>query len=161
MPGQSCARRRCERRPREAFRRRAQLARGGGEETFGQQRHVVAAFAQRRQLQAHDVQPMQQVGAEAAFGDQRFQRLVGRGDHAHVDADQFAAADAEELALRQHAQQPRLQRRRHVADLVEEQRAAVGLFEAADVALAGAGERAGLVAEQFAFQQLRRESRRC
>ena len=76
-----------------------------------------------------------------------------RGDHAHVDADQLAPADAEELALGQHAQQARLQRQRHVADLVEEQRAAVGLFETADVALLRAGERAGFVAEQFAFEQ--------
>jgi hypothetical protein len=30
---------------------------------------------------------------------------VGGGDHAHVHADQFAAADAEELALGQHPQQ--------------------------------------------------------
>jgi acyl-CoA reductase-like NAD-dependent aldehyde dehydrogenase len=59
---------------------------------------------------------------------------VGGGNHAHVDADQLAAADAEELALGQHPQQARLQRRRHVADLVEEQRAAVGLLEAADMA---------------------------
>jgi hypothetical protein len=42
-------------------------------------------------------------------------------DHAHVYADQFASADAEELALGQHPQQARLQRSRHVADLVEEQ----------------------------------------
>ena len=87
---------------------------------------------------------------------QLLQVLVGRGDHAHVDADQFAPADAEELALGQHAQQPRLQRQRHVADLVEEQRAAVGLFEAAGVAARGAGEGAGFVAEQFAFQQFGR-----
>ena len=102
---------------------------------------------------------MQQVGAEAAFGDQRFQRLVGRRDHAHVDFDQLAPADAEELAFGEHAQQPRLQRRRHVADLVQEQRAAMGLLEAADMAPVRAGEGAGLVAEQFAFQQLRRDCR--
>jgi hypothetical protein len=41
------------------------------------------------------------------------------------------AADAVELAVRQHAQQARLQVERHVADLVEEQGAAVGLLEAA------------------------------
>ena len=122
-------------------------------------RHVLAAFAQRRQAQAHDVEAVQQVGAEAAVGDQRLQVLVGRGDHAHVDADQLAAADAEELALGQHAQQPRLQRQRHVADLVEEQGAAVGLLEAAEVAPLRAGERAGLVAEQLAFQQFGRDRR--
>ena len=140
---------------------RCSLARGAGEEALGQARHVLAAFAQRRQVQAHHVEPMQQVGAEAAVGDLPVEVLVGGGDHAHVDPDQFAAADAEELALGQHAQQARLQRGRHVADLVEEQRAAIGLLEAADVALAGAGERAGLVAEQFAIPAARTESPRC
>jgi hypothetical protein len=77
-------------------------------------------------VQAHDVKAMQQVGAETAFRDQCFQRLVGGGDHAHVDPDQFAATDAEEFAFGQHPQQARLQGRRHVADLVEEQRAAIG-----------------------------------
>ena len=41
------------------------------------------------------------------------------------------AADAVVLAVREHAQQAHLQVRRHVADLVEEQRAAFGLLEAA------------------------------
>ena len=48
--------------------------------------------AQWRQLQPHHVQAMQQVGAEAAVGDQRFQRLVRGGDDAHIDADQLAPA---------------------------------------------------------------------
>ncbi len=129
------------------------------EEMLGEQRDVVAAFAQRRQVQAHDIEAVQQVGAEfAAFGF-RVEVLVGRGDHAHVDADQLAAADAVELAVGEHAQQARLQRQRHVADLVEEQRAAIGLLEAAGVAARGAGERAGLVAEQFRFEQFGRNRR--
>ena len=41
-----------------------------------------------------------------------------------------AAADALELALLQHAQQLRLRLERQLADLVEEQRAAVGELEA-------------------------------
>ena len=45
--------------------------------------------------------------------------------------DRSAAADRRELAVLQHAQQPGLGVQRHVADLVEEQRAAVGLLEAA------------------------------
>ena len=42
---------------------------------------------------------------------------------------------------------------RHVADLVEEERAAVALLELADAAAVGAGEGALLVAEQLALQQ--------
>src|SRR3546814_10753953 len=90
---------------------------------------------------------------ETAIGHPQLEVLVGGGDHAHVDPDQLAPAHAEELVLGQHPQQPGLQRQRHVADFVEEQRAAVGLLEAADMAFGCAGERAGLVAEQLAFQQ--------
>jgi hypothetical protein len=53
-----------------------------------------------------------------------FEVLVRGGDHAHVGAQRVVAADAVELAVRQHAQQARLQVERHVADFVEEQRAA-------------------------------------
>ena len=71
----------------------------------------------------------------------------------------LAAADARELALLQHAQQLRLQAERHVADLVEEEGAAGGGLELADAALGGAGERAALVAEELALEQLVRDRR--
>src|SRR5262249_6254731 len=43
-----------------------------------------------------------------------------------------------------------------VADFVEEQRAAVGQLEAADLLVQGAGESATLVAEKFGFEEARR-----
>src|SRR5690606_33495580 len=54
-----------------------------------------------------------------------------------------------------HAQHLGLRGRRHVADLVEDQRAAVGLLELARAILGGAGERALHVAEELALDQLR------
>ena len=116
--------------------------------------------AQRRHFDANDVQAVQQVFAEQVFLDARLEILVRRGDDAHVDLDRQLAADAIELAFRQHAQQARLQLRRHVADLVEEQRAAVGLLEASAAQFGRAGERALLVAEQFRLEQIGRECRR-
>ena len=62
-------------------------------------------------------------------------------------------ADALELALLQHAQQLRLQRRAHRPDLVEEQRAPVRLLEPALAGADGAGERAAHVAEQLRLEQ--------
>ena len=59
----------------------------------------------------------------------------------------------------QHAQQPGLGLERHVADLVEEQGAALGLLEPPDLARIGAGERALLVTEQLALDQLARDRR--
>ena len=67
--------------------------------------------------------------------------------------DVVAAADAPERLLLEEAQQLGLQRQRHLADLVEEHRAAVGLLEQADLALARVGEGAALVAEQLALEQ--------
>ncbi len=66
-----------------------------------------------------------------------------------------AAPTGVHAALLQHAQQARLHRQRHVADLVEEQRAAVGLLDAADGAfLARAGEGAADVAEELGLDQV-------
>ena len=74
-------------------------------------------------------------------------------DDAHVDLDRLVAAHALELALLQHAQELDLHLQRQVADLVEEQRAAVGELEAALPPRHGAGERALLVAEQLALEE--------
>src|SRR5690606_1006727 len=63
------------------------------------------------------------------------------------------AADAHELALLEHAQQLRLRSARHLADLVEEERAAVGELEEAFALADRAGERALLVAEQLGLEQ--------
>ena len=53
------------------------------------------------------------------------------GDDPDVDRDLLGAADAEEAALLEHAQQVDLHLGRDVADLVEEERAAVGELELA------------------------------
>ena len=70
------------------------------------------------------------------------------------------AADALDDALLQHAQEPDLHGGRRVADLVEEDRPAVGLLEAARAAPARAGERALLVAEQLALDEPLGDARR-
>jgi hypothetical protein len=115
--------------------------------------HVFAALAQRRQAQADHVQAVEQVLAEHAVLDALLQVLVGGGNHAHM-ALTAVAAHAVELPVRQHAQQAGLQVERHVADFVEEQRAALGLLEAAAALRLRAGEGAALMAEQFGLQQV-------
>ena len=59
----------------------------------------------------------------------------------------------------QHPQQLDLHRQRHVVDVVEEDRAAVGELEAAGPILDRAGERAALVAEQLRLDQRFRKQR--
>ena len=77
-----------------------------------------------------------------------------RRDDAHVAANGLVAADALEAAFLQHPQQLDLHLQRHVADFVEEQRAAFGKLEAAQPRGQRAGEGALFVSEQFAFQQV-------
>ena len=102
---------------------------------------------------------MQQVLAEQSLRDPRLEVLVGRGNDAHVGTNRRVAADAIELTFGQHPQQAGLQRDRHVADLVEEQRAAVSLLEASAAQRIRARERALLVAEQLRLEQLGGEGR--
>ena len=112
-----------------------------------------APLAQRRHAKADLADAVVQVFAEAAGLDDagrswlvaettRTSTGIGRGRR------------RARHALLQEAQQLGLQRERHVADLVEEQRAAVGGLELARGLLGGAGEGARLVAEQLAFEQL-------
>src|SRR5207244_432487 len=79
--------------------------------------------------------------------DRLLQVAVRRRDEPYVDADRLVAADARHLAVLDHAQQLRLQLVRHVADLVEEDGAAVGVLEEPLALPLAAGVGAGLVAE--------------
>ena len=76
-----------------------------------------------------------------------------RGDHPDVDGRRFRGPERRHLALGQHAQQAGLGGERHVADLVEEERAAIGLLNEAGPGLGRPGEGAGLVAEQLGLDQ--------
>src|SRR5690606_939720 len=100
-----------------------------------------------------DVQPVVEVLAEAAVVHLAAQVAVGGGDDAHVDPLRLDAADRLDLAVLQGAQQDRLQAGVHLADLVEEQGAAVGGDEQAALGGVGAGEGAAHVAEQLALEQ--------
>ena len=148
LPGQSCACSRSSAAGDKRFAGACSLPAAAARKRRAS-RDVLAPFAQRRQPQPHHVEPVQQVRAEAAVGDQRFQRLVRGRDHAHVDADQLAPADAEEFAFGQHPQQKRVCNAGGMSPISSRNKgAAVGLLEPADMAFLRAGERASLVAEQ-------------
>ena len=116
---------------RDAVDALARAARVPPDEVLDEQRDVLAALAQRRHRDRDDVQPVEQILLELAFADQLPQVAVGRGDDAHVDLDRALGSQRLELALLQHAQQLGLHGRRDDADLVEEDRAAVGEREPA------------------------------
>ena len=119
-----------------------------------QHQQVIVPLPQWGQVDGEDAQAVIQVRPELPLLRPRLQVAVGRRDQPHVSADRLVAADALEGLLLEHAQHLGLGGRRHVADLVEEEGAAVALLELADAAAVGAGEGALLVAEQLALQQV-------
>ena len=82
---------------------------------------------------------------------------VGGRDQPDVGAQGPAAAHALEGPLLEHPQHLALHAERQLADLVEEQRAALGLLEAPRLAAVGAGEGPLLVAEELVLDQRLRD----
>ena len=112
-------------------------------------------LAQRRDVDGDDVQAVVQVFAEGALAAHLAQVAVGGGDDPDVGPHRSLAAQRIELAFLDHAQQLHLGVQGHVADLVEEDRTAVGQLELALASLGtGAGEGAGLVAEELGLDQV-------
>ena len=123
------------------------------EKAVGEDRNIHGAFPQRRQADRESVDAVIQVLTEPALAHEHVERAIGGGDQAEVDVDGAIAAEALKAALFEHAQQFRLRHQRHVAHFIEEQRPAIGEFEAPGLPIVGAGEGALFVAEEFRFEQ--------
>ena len=130
------------------------------QEVRRERRDVLPAIAQGRDEHGQDVQAEVQILAESPFFDQRRKVPVSGRDHADVDVMRPVAAHGANVAELKDPQELRLQAEGHVADLVEQQRAAVGLGEQPLARLDGAGERAARVSEDLALQQLLRDGGR-
>jgi hypothetical protein len=102
-----------------------------GEHGGAQEGEVVEALAQRGEAQREHVEAVVEIFAEAALGDRAGEVDVGGGEDADVDADGPVAADGLEGALLQDAQELGLGVDGELADLVEEEGAAVGHLEPA------------------------------
>src|SRR5205085_11822776 len=119
------------------------------EEVLDERGNVLLAIAERRHMDVDDVEPVEEVIAELLLLDLPLQVFVGRADDADVDLDRQRRADPLDLPLLEYAEELRLHRQAHLADLIEEDRALVGHLEAAAALRHGAGERALFVAEQL------------
>ena len=129
------------------------------DEVLDEERDVLAPRAKWRHLQNDLAQPIVQVGEEFSLADRTLEILVGGRDEPHVHARRRLRADRPHLSLLDRAEQHRLALEREVADLVGEQRAAVGDGEEPWSALEGAGEGAALMTEELAGEKLAGEGR--
>ncbi len=112
------------------------------------------SLAQGRRRERDDVQTEVEVLAEAPLPDPGRQVPVGRREDAHGHLPHARRAHGLDLARLEHPQHLGLRARRHVADLVQEDRSAVGLDELPDLPAHRAGEGALLVAEELRLDQL-------
>src|SRR5258706_122630 len=81
-----------------------------------------------------------EVTAEGALGDESRKIGVGGGDNSNIHALRAIAAEAFEFLLLKDAKKFRLKLDRKITDFVEEERAAVSKFEAANFLVDSAGE---------------------
>src|SRR5207248_10888371 len=116
--------------------------------------NLFLTLAQRRNVNGDNVEAVKEIFAEGALFDGALQRFVGGGKDANVNRDVPLAAVAGKLAVLQYVQELRLQRGMHLADLIEEDGAVIGLLELAELLAVGAGERTRLVAEELTFEKL-------
>ena len=124
------------------------------DEVVDERRDVLLALAQRRELDRDDVQPVEEVLAEASLLDGAPQVDVGGRHDPDVHLDGLDAAEPHELALLHHAQELGLGLEGDVADLVEEQRALVRQLEEALLGVDRPGEGALHVAEEVRLEQV-------
>ena len=100
------------------------------QEMFHQRGNVFGMRSQRRHVHRQHVQAVEQILPERAGGDFGGQIAVGGGDHPHIRRLGRGRADTLEGALLQHPQQLGLDFRGDFADLIQQNGAAVGQFEA-------------------------------
>src|SRR5205814_10196998 len=121
-----------------------------------EQRNILFPFAQRRQFDWKDVEPVVKITAKAAVRDSRLQITIRRRDDAGVRAQNFCAAHAFKLAFLQNAQQCDLRLHWQISYFVEKNRAAFGQFKSTEPPLNCPGEGSFFVAKQLRHDQRRR-----
>ena len=114
---------------------------------------IFEAIAQMRKGQRENIDAVEEVTAEFVISDTVFEVAVGGNDDPDIDLDGLIATDALDFAFFEDAKKLGLHGNGHIADLVEEERAAFGLLEFADVASGSAGERTFFMAEEFGLDQ--------
>jgi len=124
------------------------------DEVIEQGRDVLLALPQGRDVDRHDVEPVEEILPEAALPDVLLEVAVGGGHEPDVHLDRLDAADALELVVLDHPQELHLHLPGQIADLVEEERPLVRELEAPGLAGDGPREGALLVAEQLALDEV-------
>src|SRR5262245_16370693 len=123
----------------------------------GELRYILTTLAQGRHPERKHVEPIIKILAEPAFLHELDHVAVGGRDQAEINLYGFFGTDRVDLSRLQGAQQLHLRVEGQLADLIEEQGAAVGLLELADPLVDGARKGSPLVPEQDGLKQVLRD----
>src|SRR5580700_3268396 len=118
-----------------------------------QQRNILRAFPQGRNVDRKHIQSIIEVAAKLLFQNHSFQVAMSRGHDAYVDSLRPRTSQALKFPFLQDAEKLWLQLERDIADFIQEQRALVCYLKPADLLCDRAGERSPFMAEQFTFEQ--------
>ena len=118
-----------------------------------EERNVLAPVPQCRASDQKDVEPVVEVLTEGARLHRGGEIPMSRRDDPDADADRLRAAHPNELPFLQHPQQLDLKLERQIADLIEEERPALGQLEPPNFPNVRAGEHPAFVTEQLALDQ--------
>ena len=118
-----------------------------------QQQDILASLAQGRQVQRYGVQAVKQVLTEGSRLNAGFQIGVRGRHNPHINLVCLGGTHSGHLALFNHRKQLLLHQGRQVANLVQEQGAAIGLFHTPLLCGGGAGEGSLFMTEEFALEQ--------
>ena len=118
-----------------------------------EQADVLAALAQRRQVNGKHVQAIEQVVAEAARTHTLLQVDVRRGHNARVHLNQCLTAHPAERKVLEDPKQIDLNGQGGLSQLIEKQRPAICHGKHAVTSVHGAGERAPLMPKQLRLEK--------
>src|SRR5579863_6980498 len=110
--------------------------------------YVLATVAQRRQMDFYSIDAEEQVLAKITALGFFVQLGVGGAEKAHIHTPGLRRSHAFQLSCLKHPQEFGLLAQRHIGNLIEKERAAVGQFESANTVGARVGECALHVAEE-------------
>ena len=129
------------------------------EEELDERDDLAAPLAQRRHVELNDLQPVIQVRAELPAADHVCRsRFVAAITRTSTGIGRLLPSLVNGVILRTCSSLA-CSDARHLADLVEHHRASFGELELADRGRLRTGERAALVSEQLALQELERQRR--
>ena len=118
------------------------------------ERNVFLPFPEARHFEADNVEPVVEVLPEIAVFHLVPEVFVGGGDHLEIDLDIFFPPEPPELSFLDDLDELGLEIKAHVPYFVEEDRSAVRVLENPGLRFLRVRERAGLVSEELAFQEV-------